>query len=187
MEDLASWRRRCAAEILGESKPIVRALDIIRRVARCRSSVLFVGETGTGKELFARALHRASPRASGPFVTVDCATVPEQVLEERLAAAAGGTLFLDEVGELSLAAQARLLRALEDGAAGPVDVRVVAATHRDLDALVAAGTYRADFYFRVSVVPVELPALRDRGADIELLAEAAIRHAVERGGQPVEL
>lgn len=185
MEDLATWRRRCAAEILGESKAIVRALDIIRRVARCGASVLLGGEAGTGKELFAHALHRGSHRAGGSFIVVDCAALPEQQLEERVASAAGGTLFLADVAELSLAGQARLLRVLDGELAA--EVRVVAATHRDLDAMVEAGAFRADLYFRISVVPVQLPALRDRGADIELLAEAAIRRAVERGGRPVTL
>ncbi len=214
MEDLATWRRLHADEILGESPALVRALDIVRRVALCSSSVLLTGETGTGKELFARALHRGSPRARGPFVAVNCAAIPEHLIESelfghvkgaftgavggrpgRFLAASGGTLFLDEVGELPLAAQAKLLRVLEQRAVCPVgadrevpvDVRIVAATHRDLDAMVAAGSFRADLYFRISVVPVALPPLRERGADVELLAEAAIRRVAQRGGRLVEL
>jgi transcriptional regulator with GAF, ATPase, and Fis domain len=212
--ELSTWRDRCAADILGESKPLRRALDVIRRVATSGSSVLLAGETGTGKELFARAVHAASPRAKAPFVAVNCAAIPDNLIESelfghlrgaftgasapragRFQAASGGTIFLDEVGELPLSAQAKLLRVLEQRTVCPVgsdneiavDVRIVAATHRDLEEMVARGTFRADLYFRLSVVPVELPALRERDGDIELLAEAAIRRVAQRGGRLIDL
>ena len=204
----------CANPILGESAPLRRALDMIRRVSLCGSTVLLTGETGTGKELFARAVHDASPVADGPFITVNCAAIPEHLIESelfghvrgaftgasdkrlgRFAAAHGGTLFLDEIGELPVAAQAKLLRALEQRTVCPVgadndvavDVRVVAATNRDLEDMVARGTFRADLFFRLSVLPVELPPLRARGEDIVLLAEAAIRRVAKRGARMVDL
>ncbi len=212
--DFSTWRARIADDILGESPALRRALQVIQRVAGCGSSVLLTGETGTGKELFARAIHRASPRATGPFVAVNCAAIPENLIESerfghlrgaftgasspragRFAAAFGGTLVLDEVGELPMSAQAKLLRVLEQRTVCPVgsdaevavDVRVVTATHRDLEDMVARGTFRADLYFRLSVVPVELPALRERGDDLELLADAAIRRVAARGGRLVRL
>jgi len=213
-DGLAEWRARHAPDILGDSPAVVRALDIVRRVAPCASTVLLSGETGTGKELFARAVHRGSPRAHGPFVAVNCAAIPENLIESelfghvrgaftgassartgRFVAAAGGTLFLDEIGELSLAAQAKLLRVLEQhlvcpvGADSdlPVDVRVVAATHHDLADLVTQGRFRADLYFRLAVVPVILPPLRERGGDVEVLAEAAVARAAAAGARPVTL
>ncbi len=173
-------------------------------MAPCEASVLLSGETGTGKELFARAIHQGSAREGRAFVAVNCAAIPESLIESelfghlkgsftgassqragRFLAAHGGTIFLDEIGDLPLAAQAKLLRVLEQrtvcpvGADNevPVDVRIVAATHRNLDDMVARGLFRADLYFRLAVVPLELPALRARGADIILLAEAAIRRA----------
>jgi sigma-54 specific flagellar transcriptional regulator A len=209
--DFLQWRDTCAPEILGDSRPIIRCLEMIRRVAPSESSVLLTGETGTGKELFARAVHRASARHARPFVAVNCAAIPDNLIETelfghlrgaftgaaapragRFAAAQGGTLFLDEVGDLPLAAQAKLLRVLEQRAVCPlgsdtevpVDVRIVAATHRDLEAMVAAGTFRSDLYFRLSVVPIELPALRARGADIVRLAEAAVRRVSPRRPPP---
>ena len=209
--DFQTWRDHCAAEIMGDSKPIVRCLEMIRRVAPSDSSVLLTGETGTGKELFARAVHRASSRHAKPFIAVNCASIPETLIESelfghlqgaftgaakpragRFAAADGGTLFLDEVGDLPLAAQAKLLRVLEQRAICPVgsdteipvDVRIVAATHRDLEAMCAAGTFRSDLYFRLSVMPIELPTLRSRGADIILLANAAIRRACKKQPGP---
>ncbi len=214
MDDLRSWRSNHAAEILGESPAIRRALQLVRRVAGGTSNVLLLGETGTGKELFARAVHAASPRAARPFVAVNCAALPENLIESelfghvrgaftgaatpragRFVAAAGGTIFLDEIGELPLAAQAKLLRVLEQrticpvgvDAETPIDVRVVAATHRNLAEMVARGTFRADLYFRLAVLPIELPPLRVRASDLQLLAEHALRRVVERGGPAVRL
>jgi DNA-binding NtrC family response regulator len=151
------------------------ALDIIRRVARYAVSVLLVGEDGLDREPFARALHRSSSRADRAFVVVDCAAMPDD-----LGHCAGGTLFLDHVDALSLDAQDELLRALQQ-----LDVRIVAGTHRDLDAMVAAGTFRADLCFHVSVVPVQLPALPDRGSlhlrtALEETERRLIRTALER-------
>ena len=184
--------------IIGESEALTRAAKLVQQVAPRTSSVLLLGESGTGKELFARAVHQLSDRARGPFVALNCAAIPETLIENELFGhergaytgadsrragkfelSHGGTLFLDEIGELPLAVQSKLLRALESGRVTrlggslelDVDVRVVAATNRDLRAAVASKAFREDLYFRLAVFPVEIPPLRDRGNDIELLAE----------------
>ncbi|MBP6627805.1 MAG: sigma 54-interacting transcriptional regulator [Kofleriaceae bacterium] len=215
MDDLTldQWRAAFASDIVGSSPELISALELVRQVAGTECSVLITGETGTGKELFAHAVHRSSERRKGPFIAVNCAAIPDSLLETELfghlrgaftgaagaragkfAAAQGGTLFLDEIGDLPLAAQAKLLRVLEQRTVCPVgsdlevpiDVRVVAATHRDLEDMVARGLFRADLYFRLAVVPLELPPLRDRGADVDELALAAISRANQRMGRRVE-
>ena len=210
MNELKSWRRQFASDIVGESAEIVEALDTVRRVAGTDCSVLIMGETGTGKELFARAVHRASPRRAKPFIPVNCAALPENLIEAelfghvkgaftgamekragRFVSAQGGTLFLDEIGDLPLAAQAKLLRVLEERVVCPVgadgdiavDVRIVAATHRNLEQMVADGKFRADLYFRLSVVPLNLPALRDRGDDFDLIVDLCLARMCERTGR----
>jgi len=185
------------ADIVGQSEPLMRLLHELEVVATSDLPVLLLGETGVGKELFARLLHRQSPRAARPLVHVNCAALPESLAESelfghvrgafsgavadrpgRFEAAEGGTLFLDEVGELPLAVQAKLLRTLQNGeiqrlgADRPrrVNVRVVAATNRNLREQVAAGDFRADLYHRLSVYPVPIPPLRERGNDVLLIA-----------------
>jgi len=196
-------------DLIGRSDPMQELFHTLRRVARSTTSVLIRGESGTGKELAARALHDLGPRAAGPFVAVNCAAIPDSLIESELfghekgaftgaserrvgkfEAAAGGTLFLDEIGELAPAVQAKLLRALQDlrvervGSTEPiqVDVRVVAATHRDLERDIAEGRFREDLFYRINVVPVALPALRERRGDIRRLAEHFLAAATERAG-----
>jgi DNA-binding NtrC family response regulator len=183
--------------IVGESPGVRRALDVVRKVAPARTSVLITGETGTGKELVAGALHALSPRAEAEFVAVNCAAIPDTLLESelfghergaftgaarrrlgRFERAHRGTLFLDEIGDMTLATQAKILRVLQDGRLErlggeeplAVDVRVVAATHRDLAEEVRAGRFRDDLYYRLNVVSIHLPPLRERGDDVLLLA-----------------
>jgi transcriptional regulator with GAF, ATPase, and Fis domain len=207
VNELKTWRKQFAAEIVGESPELLAALETLRRVSASECNILITGETGTGKELFARAVHRASPRRSKPFIPVNCAALPETLIETelfghvkgaftgaltarvgRFVSAHGGTLFLDEIGDLPLSAQAKLLRVLEEHVVSPVgsdsdtaiDVRIVAATHRDLEQMVADGKFRADLYFRLSVVPMELPPLRDRGDDIDLIATLCVARQCER-------
>ncbi|MBB2929038.1 sigma-54-dependent transcriptional regulator [Paraburkholderia silvatlantica] len=185
-------------QLLGISEAMRDVQKRLGRAAGTNSTVLITGETGTGKEVAARVLHRASPRASGPFVAVNCAAIPADLLESelfghgkgaftgahterrgRFEEAHGGTLFLDEVGDMPLAMQAKLLRVLQERQITPlgtnrtvaVDVRVVAATHRDLPAMVAAGTFRQDLVYRLNVIPLHMPPLRERVADILPLAE----------------
>ena len=192
-----------ACGILSRDPAVARSLEIVRNVAATDTAVLIRGESGTGKELFARAVHDESPRASGPFVAVNCAALSPTLLESELfghkkgaftgalrdhpgvfTRARGGTLFLDEIAEMPLDLQARLLRVLEDGTFTPVggtqqeraDVRIVSATHRSLRAMVKAGKFREDLMYRLRVVPLFLPPLRDRRGDIELL----LWHFVER-------
>ena len=211
--DLASWRTKFATEIIGESPLILEALETIQHVAETGCSILITGETGTGKELFARAVHRASSRRGRPFIAVNCAAIPETLLETelfghvkgaftgatnarpgRFMSANEGTIFLDEIGDLPLAAQAKLLRVLEERVVSPVgsdtdipvDVRVVAATHHNLEEMVAHGTFRADLYFRLAVVPIQLPALRERTEDIARIAQLCILKVRERTGRNVE-
>jgi DNA-binding NtrC family response regulator len=194
-EELAA--RRGAPQIIGDD-PKLKAVSLsLHRAAGTDTTVLLEGESGTGKELFARALHALSPRADGPFVAINCAAIPETLLETELFGhekgaftgaatrkpgkfelAHRGTLFLDEIGDLPLSLQAKILRALEEkrfervGGTVPiqVDVRVVAATNRNLKAAVAARQYREDLYFRLSVFPITIPPLRERRGDIPLLA-----------------
>ena len=199
--------------LIGDS-PATRALaEMIDRVADSKATVLITGETGSGKEVVARALHQASGRAAGPLVTVNCGAIPEGLIETelfghvagaftdakgarpgRVREADGGTLFLDEIGDLPLQMQGRLLRVVQErvvspvgsGATFPVDVRFVAATNRDLGAMVRAGQFREDLYFRLNVVPVELPPLRSRAEDIPLLA-AHFLARMRRGGESLSI
>jgi DNA-binding NtrC family response regulator len=200
--------RRGGPSIIGESPALRQALAAIERAAGTDTTVLLEGESGTGKELCARALHNASARANGPFVAINCAAIPEQLLEAELFGfergaftgaaqrkigkfemAQRGTIFLDEIGEMPLALQAKMLRAIETrrierlgGTASiQVDVRIVAATNRMLRQAVAARQFREDLYFRLSVFPVTVPPLRERKADIPLLAQ----HFVERVSRDV--
>ncbi|MGD0431431.1 MAG: nif-specific transcriptional activator NifA [Acetobacteraceae bacterium] len=188
--------------IIGESREIRRVMDMVGIVARTNSTVILRGESGTGKELFAQAVHELSGRATGPFIRLNCAALPESVLESelfghekgaftgaiaqrkgRFELADKGTLFLDEIGEISPAFQAKLLRVLQEGeferVGGTrtlkVDVRLVAATNRDLEDAVAKGTFRADLYYRITVVTIFVPPLRDRRSDIPLLANEFLR------------
>ncbi|MBF0339630.1 MAG: sigma 54-interacting transcriptional regulator [Magnetococcales bacterium] len=196
-------------EMLGNSPAFVSVLRAARLVAVTGATVLVQGESGVGKELLARAIHDASPWVKGPFVPVNCAALSESLVESelfghvkgaftgavgertgRIAAAHGGTLFLDEVGDMPLSIQAKMLRFLENGECQPlgqeqprkVAVRVVAATNRDLTALVAGGRFRQDLYYRLQVVPLVLPPLRERGQDVELLIRAFLVHFAARQG-----
>jgi PAS domain S-box-containing protein len=199
-------------EIIGESDALFSVLDDVRRVAETHATVLLLGETGTGKELFARAIHEGSPRADRPLVRVNCAAIPGTLVESelfghekgaftgatsrrrgRFALADRGTLFLDEVGELPLEVQAKLLRVLQDGDLEPVggektrkvDVRVIAATNRDLSAAVREGRFREDLFYRLAVFPVEVPPLREREDDVVLLAQAFLERFSRTLGRDV--
>jgi DNA-binding NtrC family response regulator len=185
-------------QLLGVSESMREVQKRLGRAAAANATVLITGETGTGKEIAARVLHRASARVSGPFVAVNCAAIPDELLESelfghgkgaftgaqsdrrgRVEEAHGGTLFLDEIGDMPLPMQAKLLRVLQERQVTPlgtnrlvtVDVRVVAATHRDLASMVEAGTFRQDLLFRLNVIPLHMPPLRERVADILPLAE----------------
>ncbi|HSL18601.1 MAG TPA: sigma-54 dependent transcriptional regulator [Methylomirabilota bacterium] len=198
--------------LIGSSPPMQRLYRTIEKVAATDATVLVLGESGTGKELVARTLHRSSRRGDGPFVAVNCAAIPDTLIESelfghergaftgahrrrpgRFEEAAGGTLFLDEIASMPLALQATLLRVLQErtvtrvGGSGEteVDVRVVSASNRDLPALVAEGSFREDLYYRLNVVPIELPPLRDRRDDIPRLAEAFLERACARHGREV--
>jgi DNA-binding NtrC family response regulator len=200
-EELAA--RRGAPAIIGDSPALKRVVSTLHRAATTDTTVLLLGESGTGKELFARTLHAVGPRAEGPFVAINCAAIPETLLESelfghekgaftgatarkpgRFELAHRGTLFLDEIGDLSLGLQGKILRALEEkrfervGGTLPlqVDVRLVSATNRNLKTAVAARQFREDLFFRLSVFPIDIPPLRERAGDIEILA----RHFVER-------
>ncbi|ROR32102.1 sigma-54-dependent transcriptional regulator [Inmirania thermothiophila] len=197
--------------MVGECPAMQEVFRRIRKVAATDTTVLILGESGTGKELVARALHEQSPRADRPLITVNCAAIPETLIESELfghergaftgaverrqglvEAADGGTLFLDEVGELPLTAQSRLLRLLQEGTIRrlgearerQVDVRLVAATHRDLQRLVAEGAFREDLYFRLRVMEIWLPPLRERGDDIERLAAFLLEKVTRRLNRP---
>jgi DNA-binding NtrC family response regulator len=179
-----------ARPLLGDSPGMRRVGEVLRKVAASDASVLISGESGTGKELVALALHFSSPRAGKPFVPVDCGATPREALEEELLGhvrgGAGGTLFLDEISELAPPLQLKLLRLLEEKALVPLDVRFVAATRRDLPALVERGQFRKDLYYRLSVISIALPALRERGDDTVLLAQHFAEHYARRLGKRIE-
>ena len=196
--------------IIGSCPPMLDMYSKIRKVAPTDSNVLIQGESGTGKELVARALHNLSKRAKAPMISVNCAAIPESLIESELfghekgaftgasagraglvEAADGGTLFLDEIGELPLEAQARLLRVLQEGEirrvgsvqSQKVDVRLIAATHRDLKNLAKVGQFREDLYYRLHVIALKLPPLRERGADVNEIARAFLARQSARIGR----
>ncbi|MFH1131115.1 MAG: sigma-54 dependent transcriptional regulator [Pseudomonadota bacterium] len=198
--------------ILGSSKAMRCVYDLIERVAPSDTAVLVTGESGTGKELVARALHQQSARSNARFVAINCAAMPETLLESELFGytkgaftdakldrpglfqqAEGGTLFFDEIGEMPLGLQPKLLRALQEKAVRPVggrvempfDARIIAATNRDLETAVEKGRFREDLYYRIHVIQIDVPPLRARGNDILLLAQHFIRHFSSIAGKPV--
>lgn len=202
-----------ASEILGQSKPMRRVMQDVEEVAGTDATVLIYGETGTGKELLARAIHNASPRRTKPLIRVNCAALPANLIESeffghekgaftgatarregRFALADGGTIFLDEIGELPVDLQAKLLRVLQEGEFEPVgsshtrrvNVRVLAATNRDLTKAVEKGEFRQDLFYRLNVFPIVLPPLRERGSDIALLAQSFARRCARRMGRIIE-
>jgi len=213
-QQLAAQRRPkyTVASFIGASPAAMEVKRQARRVAQTDSTVLLLGETGTGKELLAHAIHAASARAARSFVGVNIAAIPDTLLEAEFFGVApgaytgadrkgrdgkfkladGGTLFLDEIGDMPLALQAKLLRVLQEQEVEPlgsnqvqrIDVRIIAATSRDLPAMVAAGTFRADLYYRLNVLPIRLPALRERMGDLEALVEALADDISRRSGLP---
>jgi two-component system response regulator HydG len=199
-------------DMVGASAAILKVYDLVDRIADSDATVLVTGESGTGKELVARALHRRSRRRDGPLIVINCAAMPEQLLESELfghikgsftdakstkkgllAEASGGTLFLDELGEMPLGMQAKLLRALEARAVRPIggtsevdfDARIIAATNRDLESLIEEKRFREDLFYRVSVVHIDLPPLRARGNDVLLLAHRFVERFAERSTKHV--
>ncbi|WP_075181517.1 two-component system response regulator GlrR [Pantoea sp. 1.19] len=204
----ANWRDG----IVTRSPLMLRLLEQTQRVARADVSVLISGQSGTGKEVLARAIHAASPRAGQAFIAINCGALPEQLLESELfghakgaftgalssreglfQAAEGGTLFLDEIGDMPQALQVKLLRVLQERKVRPlgsnhdrdIDVRILSATHRDLPKAMARGEFREDLYYRLNVVSLKLPALHERAEDIPLLAAQLLRQAAERHASPV--
>ncbi|MEN6631661.1 MAG: sigma-54 dependent transcriptional regulator, partial [Candidatus Polarisedimenticolia bacterium] len=205
-------RLAVSSDLAGHSPAIRAVRELIERVAPTDATVLFTGESGSGKEIAARALHRASRRAEKPLVSINCAAIPPDLLESELfghvrgaftgadrsraglvESAAGGTLLLDEIGDMPAAMQAKLLRVLQErrirrvGGAEeiPVDVRIVAATHQDLESLVADGRFRGDLYYRINVIRVHLPSLRERMDDLPDLVESLVARAAERMGRRI--
>lgn len=212
LKDAAAKAVRPTA-LVGKCAPMLRVYDLISRVADTPASVMISGESGTGKELVARALHDQSDRKDAPFVPINCAAVPAQLLEAELFGhekgaftdarqarqglfqrANGGTLFLDEIGDMPSEMQVKLLRVLQERKVRPlggtqerdIDVRVVAATHRDLETEIEEGRFREDLYYRLNVVQLNLPPLRSRGNDILLLADEFVRESGRRLGREVE-
>ncbi len=212
-EENALLRRRVESrfEMVGESYALRALQDRVAKVAGTPARVLITGENGTGKELVARAIHRESPRANRPFIEVNCAAIPQELIESELFGhvrgsftgavadragkfeqADGGTLFLDEIGDMSLAAQAKVLRVLQDGVVTriggqktiSVDVRVLAATNKDLEEEIAAGRFREDLFYRLNVVPLHVPPLRERREDIPLLVIHFLQQLAEHEGVP---
>ena len=211
---VASLQERGAAEetLLGDGPAMARLAEEIRRAGASEARILITGESGVGKELVARALHRASPRAAGSFVEVNGAAIPEELIESELFGhvkgsftgaaddrkgkweqAHGGTLFLDEIGDMSPRTQSKILRAIQDGRITPVggtktiatDVRILAATNRDLPAMIRAGTFREDLYFRLAVLPLRVPPLSERTEDVPaLVTHFAEQLARRRGRRP---
>ena len=198
-------------QILGESKAIRKILDLVKRVGPTDARILITGENGTGKELVAKALHRYSKRSETPFVEVNCAAIPNDLLESELFGhekgaftgaatrrigkfeyAHKGTIFLDEIGDLSLTAQAKVLRAIEEGKIErlgsnkiiEIDVRVIAATNKDLQQMIEENKFREDLYHRLNVIPVHIPPLRERAEDIPVLAQAFADAVCKRNGFP---
>jgi two-component system NtrC family response regulator len=197
--------------ILGQSKPLLYVLDMASRAANATSTVLIHGETGTGKELLAKAVHFNSRRKDRPFVTINCGAIPKDLLESELFGhvkgsftgalankrgkielADGGTLFLDEIGEMPLELQVKLLRLIQQGeiekvgVAGvtKVDVRIIAATHRNLQAMIEDGAFREDLYYRLAVIPLEIPPLRERADDVPELVQQFFVKAKQKQGRP---
>ncbi|MCC6812202.1 MAG: sigma-54-dependent Fis family transcriptional regulator [Deltaproteobacteria bacterium] len=210
--DLGPWRKKFAPKIVGEDPALLQMLRSMMRVCDVDSNVLILGESGTGKELVARALHAAGRRSNGPFIPLNCAAIPETLVESelfgyakgaftgavaarqgRFAAANKGSIFLDEIGEMDLLTQAKVLRVLQDREFTPVgdstpqtcNVRVIAATNRALRRRVQEGAFREDLFFRLSVIVLKLPALRERKSDLPLLIENVIRRVNEQNGRRV--
>ena len=216
-EENRYWRERWGRthELIGESRAIQELRDQIRVVGPTRASVLITGENGTGKELVARAVHRASRRKDGPFVEVNCAAIPEDLIESerfghekgaftgaaarrrgKFDLADGGTLFLDEIGDMSLKTQAKILRVLQEmrfervggTKTHEVDVRIIAATNKALEAEIREGRFREDLFYRLNVVPIEVPPLRERVEDIPMLFRHFVReYCAEENREPVEV
>lgn len=208
----AELARRQETDVVAESRAMRQVMDLATRVAHHATTVLITGESGTGKEVVARAIHRMSPRKDKPFIAVNCAAIPDNLLESELFGhrkgaftgashdrpglfeeASGGTLLLDEIGDLPLGLQAKLLRVLQEGeirrvgetTTREVDVRVLAATARNMEQEVKSGSFREDLYYRLNVVRIHIPPLRERLEDLDGLVTTLVRRAAERAGQQV--
>ncbi len=211
-DEVTRWWKRYAPDIIGRSPSLYEAISIAHRAAETDCPVLITGESGTGKELLARAFHNASPRAEAPFVPVNCPAIPKELVESelfghakgaftgatvsrigRFAAADNGTLFMDEIGEMAHDIQSKLLRVLQDyqvtrvgdSRSQQVDVRVIAATNCNLEEMATKGSFREDLYYRLNVIQIHLPPLRERREDIALLMESFLKEIAEKRHLPV--